>query len=179
MRVSGIFILAALAAASGTAARAATPAGPDAGEAARRSAVAMNEAFLSADYEAYAQYMYPRLIEKMGGKAAVIAEVKKGMAGLRAEQGMTPKSFVVELPLQIVRAGDELHAVLPTTVVLSAPDGEMHLPSHLIGISADNGKTWTFIDTTSLTPDNVKIILPNFNPALVIPPKQEPVFVSK
>jgi hypothetical protein len=149
---------------------------PAAGESARRAATVMYEAFLREDYEVFAQYTHPRAVELNGGKAATIALVKTGMAEMR-QRGFTLKSAAVALPLQMVSAGRELHAVLPITIVMSAPGGELRAPSHLLGVSADQGRSWTFMDTGKLTAENVKLALPGYNPALKLPAKVEPTFV--
>jgi hypothetical protein len=68
---------------------------------------------------------------------------------------------------------------VPLTQILSAPGGELHLAGHMVGISSNNGQSWTFIDSSTLTPDNVRQLLPTFNPELKLPPKAEPRFVPK
>ena len=148
------------------------------GESAKRDATAMYEAFLRGDYEVFAQYTHPRALQLNGGKAATIALVSKGMTEMR-QQGFVPKSAAVELPSQVVSAGGELHALLRITVVMTAPGGELRAPSHLLGVSSDKGRSWTFMDTAKLTAENVKLALPNYNPALKLPPHTEPTFVPK
>jgi hypothetical protein len=38
-----------------------------------------------------------------------------------------------------------------------------------LGISSDDGKSWTFLDLNNSSTDKVKQILPNFNPDLKLP----------
>jgi hypothetical protein len=96
-------------------------------------------------------------------------------------EGYRIVSNSVGAPLAIVKAGDELHAILPQEQVIeiAAKRGELRAPGHLLGASSDGGKTWRFIDAAPLTADNVRQVFPNFNPKLKLPAKAQPTFVPK
>jgi len=145
-------------------------------EAARRDGKAMYDAFRKGRLDEFASYTYPGLIKQAGGKKKMIEVLEKGLADM-AREGFRFVSGVVSPPIQIVKAGSEIHALLPLEQVMSAPGGQLNLAGHLIGISADGGKTWTFIDSGKLTAGNIRQILPNYNPELKLPPKTEPKFV--
>lgn len=147
-------------------------------EAASRDGNAMYEAFRKGHLEEFVSYTYPALVEQMGGKQEMIAHLKKGRADL-ADQGYRFVSCEVAAPIQIVQAGTAFHAVLPLTQVLAVPKGKLHVAGHLLGVSSDAGKTWTFMDTVEMTPESVRQVLPDFNPELKLPPKTEPKFVPK
>ena len=147
-------------------------------EAARRDGHAMYEAFRRGRLDEFAAYTYPAVVKQMGGKQKMLEMLEKGLADM-AKEGFRFVSGVVLPPTQIVKAGPEFHALLPLKQVMSAPGGELTMTGHLLGISADGGKTWTFIDSAKLTPGNVRQILPNYNPELKLPPKTEPKFVPK
>lgn len=93
-------------------------------------------------------------------------------------QGTRFKSANAGEPVQIVRAGQDLLTIVPVKQVMIVPEGELHISSHLLGVSSDNGKSWTFVDTAKLTPENVRSVLPHFNPELKLPPKQRPTLVQ-
>jgi hypothetical protein len=147
-------------------------------EAARRDAHAMYEAFRKGKLDEFAAYTYPGLLKMAGGKQKMVEMLEKGLADM-AKEGFRFVSGVVAPPTQVVKAGSELHALLPLKQVMSAPGGELNLAGHLLGISADGGKTWTFIDSAKLTAATVRQILPNYNPELKLPPASEPKFVPK
>jgi hypothetical protein len=153
------------------------PLGP-AGEAARRDGNAMYDAFRRGRLEEFVAFAYPAVVQEMGGKEKMVAVLKKGLAEM-ATQGFRFVSGRVSGPIQVVRAKGELHALVPLTQILSAPGGELHLAGHMLGVSSNNGQSWTFIDAGTLTPDNVRQLLPSFNPELKLPPKAEPRFVPK
>src|SRR5688572_22606519 len=104
------------------------------GEAARRDANAMLFASLTKDFETYVTYIHPKMIERMGGKEKLIATLRDGFESMRADGHHFVKASA-GAPLQIVKAGDELHAVLPLQEVINVPAkrGEIHLPGHLVG----------------------------------------------
>jgi hypothetical protein len=147
-------------------------------DAAKRDGNAMYQAFHQGDLERFAAYTYPGLLKLLGGKQKMVATVKKGLSDMAAD-GARFKSATVGAPTQLVPVGAELHAMLPLNQVMTVPGGELHLEGHLLGVSSDGGKTWTFIDAEKLTAENVRKVLPNYDPRLEIPPKKEPKFVPK
>ena|SRR5215831_6530483 len=108
----------------------------------------------------------------------MIAIVQKGISDMAAD-GYRFKSAAVGAPTQLLAVGGELHAMLPLTQVMTAPGGELHLEGYLLAVSSDRGKTWTFVDAEKLTADNVRQVLPNYDPRLQLPAKKEPRFVPR
>jgi len=150
------------------------------GEAARRDANAMLFAMLTSDFDTYVTYAHPKLIETMGGKAKLIATYQKGAEGMRADGHYLVKA-AAGAPTQVVKAGDELHAVLPLMEIANVPakHGELHMPGHLLGVSRDGGKTWKFFNATALSKADVRQFLPNYNDKLKLPARKPPVSVLK
>ena len=148
------------------------------GESARRAGNAMYDAFRKGRLDEFVSYTYPGLIKLMGGKEKMVEVLQKGLAEM-AEQGFRFLSGKVGVPTQVVKAGPEIHALLPMSQIMSAPGGELHVESHMVAVSSNGGQTWTFIDTGKMTPENIRTVLPNFNPELKLPRKSEPKFVPK
>jgi hypothetical protein len=147
-------------------------------EAARRDGNAMYEAFRRGRLAEFAAFTYPAVVEQMGGKQKMVALLEEGLAEMKG-QGYRFVSGKVRAPVQMVEAGAQIHALLPLEQILTAPGGELHLTGHLLGISGDGGKRWTFIDTAKLTPQSVREVLPQFNEELRLPRPSEPKFVPK
>jgi hypothetical protein len=147
-------------------------------DAAKRDGNAMYQAFHAGDLERFAAYTYPGLFKMFGGKEKMIAVVKQGISDMAAK-GFVFKSAVVGAPTQLVADGDQLQAMLPLNHVMTAPGGELHLEGHMLGVSSDGGKTWTFIDAENLTAENVRQVLRSYDPRLKLPGKQETKFVPK
>jgi hypothetical protein len=148
------------------------------GQAAERAANAMYHAFRKGRLAEFVSYTYPVVVQQMGGREQMIAAIAKGRADMEKE-GFRFQSGAVASPTQIVEAGRDLHVLLPLAQILTAPGGELHLQGHLLGVSSDQGKTWTFIDTGTLTPENIRQVLPSYNPTLKLPARSEPRFVAK
>ena len=81
-------------------------------------------------------------------------------------------------PGDIYSTGDNLFSLVPQTIILKIPNGKLKTESYLLALSENNGDTWYFIDTSQLTMDNVKEMLPNYNMDLRIPPKKQPIFLG-
>ena len=148
----------------------------EASSTARRDAQASFDAFLKGDVEKFASFMYPGAVKLLGGKEKMVAMLRRGLEDMKA-QGTRFKSANASEPEHVVIAGQDLLTIVPVKQVMIVPDGELHISSHLLGISSDNGKSWTFVDTVKLTPENVRSVVPHFNPDLKLPPKQQPTLV--
>lgn len=155
----------------------ASPAIPKwASAAAKRDAQASVDALLKSDFERFATFVYPRAVKLKGGKEKLIAAVQRGLEDMRAD-GARMESASVGQPEQMMRAGEQLVTIIPVEQVATLNEGQILFSSHLLGISSDDGKSWTFVDTATLTAQNVRDLIPNFNPALKLPPMAAPTYV--
>jgi hypothetical protein len=149
------------------------------GAAAKRDGNAWSLAMLTGDFDTLVNYTHPALVQRSGGKDKLIGKLRKASDNMRAEGYRIVESSVAE-PLQIVRAGDEMHAVLPLKeVIVRAKHGELHSSGYLLGVSRDDGRTWKFINGSALTEKDVREMLPNYNRKLRLPAHNQPTFVPK
>ena len=144
--------------------------------AAKRDAQASVDALLRGDFERFAAFVYPRALKFAGGKERMIASVQRGVEEMRA-QGARLESASAGQPEQMMRAGADLLTIIPVEQVATVEDGQILFSSHLLGVSSDNGRSWTFVDTLKLTPENVRSFIPNFNSALKLPTSPTPTYV--
>ena len=79
-------------------------------------------------------------------------------------------------PGKFYKAGNEIHVLIPETIVLKIKTGHFTGRSYLLGITNDTGKTWTFLDVGNMPADVLHRLLPNYNSNLVIPPAEIPVY---
>jgi hypothetical protein len=133
------------------------------------------QALLNGDYDVMGKYTYPKTAEEYGGVERMMQVAKSGRADLESI-GIVLESVVVGEPTEPVKAGDQLHCLIPQTTVIRKPDGTVTAESYLLGVSMDQGDHWYFISMPSLTPDAIKELLSNYNPELVIPEKKPSVF---
>jgi hypothetical protein len=86
----------------------------------------------------------------------------------------------VEPPTQVVKVGKTgFQALLLTALIVSTPRGDMKLPTYLVGISEDAGKTWKFIDTGKVGNERLTKFFPALSPDLKVPPKPAPEMLKK
>ncbi len=135
------------------------------------------KSLLQDDYETLIKFTYPKVIEMVGGREKMISLVKKGKVEM-GQQGISFETVTIGEASKTVKAGQEIHCLIPQIVLMKGPNGKMKSETYLLAISKDNGNNWFFIDTVNLTMDNVKTVLPNYNPDLQIPAKKPLKFIA-
>lgn len=120
---------------------------------------------------------YAKVTEAAGGRDKMITALAKGMKEMEAE-GVTVLSSTAEAPTQIVHASDWIYAVVPTTLKVKAKEGIFQTESSMIGISADKGANWTFIDAGGKDHRQLLGFLPVPSDKLNLPAEKEPVRLS-
>ncbi|PST83930.1 hypothetical protein C7T94_04085 [Pedobacter yulinensis] len=141
----------------------------------KHGALMLSQAMMKGDVETLVAHTYPRALAMTGGKEKVTAEVQKFLKELAA-QGMSFRSVEFGNVSKIVKAGTELHCTIPHTISLTVKGGYVSARSSIIGISADQGKTWKYISAGNIPLETLKKVLPNFNPELKIQQQTAPVF---
>jgi hypothetical protein len=137
----------------------------------------VNDAFRRRDFARMIDLTYPKAIEVAGGREKMIELLAKGMKEMEAE-GVVVLSSSAAAPTQIVRASGSIYAVVPTTLKAKAQEGVFQTESAMIGISSDNGATWTFIDAGGKDQKELRSILPDIVDKLNLPPEKTPVKIS-
>ena len=72
-------------------------------------------------------------------------------------------------------AGDDLYIVVPFLLEMKAPGGKLLQKSFVIGVSSDQGKTWTFVNGDQEM-KKIKQVLPDLPDKLKLPERQKPTF---
>jgi hypothetical protein len=137
----------------------------------------VNDAFRRRDFARMIDLTYPKVIEAAGGRDKMISSLAKGMKEMEVE-GVTVLSSTTGAPTQIMHISGSIYAVLPTTLKVKAQDGIFQTESSMIGISADSGATWTFIDAGGKDQKQLRSILPDAVDKLNLPPEKQPVKTS-
>lgn len=134
----------------------------------KKQAMMMAQSMTKGDYKNIVNYTYPKAVQLAGGKEKMTAMIATGMQQMKAAN-INFESVTVGDPGKFYKAGKEIHCLLPETLVMSSPKGKIAMHSHLLAVSGDGGKSWSFLDMNNSTADKVKQLIPNFNPALKIP----------
>lgn len=141
----------------------------------KQGAFLISQAMMKGDIQTILDYTYPKVFALGGGKEKLTEQIQKMIKEL-ADQGISFRSIEIGQVSKMVKAGNELHCVIPHTLSLTVKGGYMTAESCLIGISGDQGKTWKYISAGNISEDKLKLVLPNFNPELKVPKQTPPVF---
>jgi hypothetical protein len=139
----------------------------------KKQANDLANAFVKGDYKTLVDHMYPKLVQQMGGKEKMVSMASASMAQVKA-QGIVFESATIGEPGKFYKAGTEIHCLVPETIKMKLPNGHVTAKSNLLAVSADKGKTWTFLDLNKNTISNLPKLFPNFNHDLVIPEPTAP-----
>src|SRR5688500_9192294 len=136
----------------------------------------MATAFMKNDFNTFVKYMHPNIIAFAGGKETMKTKMDSAYRIMKLFN-VTFKRYWIGDPGEIVNYKNQYQAVLPQSTTLKTPLGELIAETSWIVISNDNGKNWWFIDTNVYKADQLKNILLDISPELVIPPQRKPRLV--
>ena len=144
----------------------------------KEQARAACDAFVRGDLDKFAGLTHPKLVQAMGGRERMIELLKSGQKEM-ATRGIQLLSASLQPKVEVAQGGDEWFAVVPYDLEMSVPAGRALVKTWLLGVSADQGKSWTFVDGGKLNADGVKRLFPQFPAKLNLPAKQPPQFDGK
>ena len=128
------------------------------------------------DYGKVVELTYPKLVDFLGGREKMLADMTKQMKTMETE-GVELLSSVSSPPTQFVHDANAVYAVVPVTSKLKAKDGIFQTEGSLIGISNDGGANWTFVDASGKDQKELKTFLPNVD-KLTLPAEKPPTKLS-
>ncbi|NJM52141.1 MAG: hypothetical protein HC846_01365 [Blastocatellia bacterium] len=126
----------------------------------------MISAIVANDFETFTDFMFPKLIEMLGGRDKFIEFTKKEL-DKTTTAGVSILDYQVKKPIQILRVKKQIFAVLPTDLKMKVSDTKVFMQGSMVAISDDNGKNWTFIRVE--TKESVRFLIPNVIDKLRIP----------
>ena len=135
---------------------------------AQRQAQQMLDSLRQGYHTGYIGFVHPALAQLAGGHA----RMKQSLDATRQEMKKRGEQFVA---IKAGKAGEcvkeknEWQCVIPQTTVVKTTKGEKTIRSVLIGISADGGKTWRFIDSGGAGKDLLYKVFPGLSKSLVFP----------
>ncbi|MCA8989008.1 MAG: hypothetical protein KDA78_15290, partial [Planctomycetaceae bacterium] len=134
----------------------------------------LNRALIEGDYDSFLKLTHEKLIEAAGGKEQLIKGMEQGQKQMAAQGFQLDKISVLE-PGQPMKGNSELYIVSPFTLTMKAPGGTLTKEGYLVGVSADEGKTWTYLNGLP-EKESMKRMLPDLPDALSLPAPSEAVF---
>jgi len=140
----------------------------------KQQAEMLEQAVINGNYQLVVDHTYPGVIDMMGGKDKMLNATTDAMNGLKT-QGISIEKATIGSPGKFYAAGTEIHCLVPETVRLKLSSGHATVQSYILAISADGGKTWSFLDINANSKALIPKLFPNFNPDLKIPDSAPPV----
>jgi hypothetical protein len=137
----------------------------------------MAQAFLKGDYQTFARYTYPAILNAMGGEGSMITVLTNSSNNMKM-QGMFFSGITFDAPTKIVTIGSEMQCTLQQHTTIKLDKGRAVATSTLIAISNDGGKDWLFVDTTDKDAVSMRQVIPNLSKAIIIPLQQKPIFYN-
>jgi hypothetical protein len=143
--------------------------------AAKQAAQRSGQAMIDGDFAALAGLTYPRIVTEMGGEQAMVSKLQADSQEM-AKEGVKFLSVEARVALSVVEGDQTLFAVVPQTLTMQVPGGRLTQRGALLGISTDQGTTWTFIDVSRATRQQVLTVIPDLPEGVTWPPAEEPQF---
>ena len=134
-------------------------------------------ATFNSDHKLVIDLTYPKLVELSGGRDSLQKLIVERIEALK-KQGVIKFEGSVGSPGPFIKAGSQIHCLLPETLVLKMFNGHYVTRSYLLAISNDKGKSWTFLDVGKMPGTVLRKLLPNYNDELVIPTPGKPMFFT-
>jgi len=136
----------------------------------KADAAKVRQAVSKADNALMADMTYPRVVESVGGREVFISKMKQ-MSDEMKRDGFTINDAIFAEPTKPIASQSDLFALAPYSLMMTAPNGQTGtVPSRLIAISSDGGRSWKFADGTSFSRAQLKSLLPSLPDALALPP---------
>jgi hypothetical protein len=139
----------------------------------KREAGRCAAAWQRSDYEKILSYMPPQVIQQSGGQAALLQEVKGRFAQIR-EYGVERWEAIPGRPATPKPMGRWLTSLIPLTVVLHRTPIDLTLETHVLALSADQGRHWYFVPLFHVTQKELNARFPEFSGKFVVPADPEP-----
>lgn len=121
--------------------------------------------------------MPTEVLAAFGGRETMVAALRKAMNEMAAEAIQVEKS-TIDLPSQMVKQREHMFAVLPQSTLVRAKEKRIQTHSFLLGVSADNGRTWKFVDGAKLTRPLAEKLFTDFPASLNLPAKTPPEVIQ-
>lgn len=125
------------------------------------------------DYEGVLAFLPPQVIKQSGGKAAALKKIKSQFS-LARDYGVDRMDFTAGKPTIPRTLGKWLTAMVPLTVVLHRTPLDVTQQTHLLALSADQGKRWYFVPLYHTTQAKLNLWFPEFAGKIVVPAESEP-----
>jgi len=132
----------------------------------KTQADAMGRAFSTNDFDKFADFMYPKLVEMSGGRDKFIASLSASMKQAKST-GFELVGYEVGEPTQTTEIDNQIFSVLPTKTTMKFPQKTMTDQGSILAVSEDKGNNWKFVRVK--TKESIRPLFPNAVDKLTFP----------
>ncbi len=125
------------------------------------------------DYEGVMAFFPPQMIKQSGGRTAALKKIKTQF-NLARDYGVERIDFRPGQPASPTALGRWLTSLVPLAVVLHRAPLDVTQQTHLLGLSADQGKHWFFVPLYRTTQSKLNLWFPEFAGKIIVPNEAEP-----
>ncbi len=136
----------------------------------------MVEALVTQQYEKFVAYTLPAVVDGVGGKEQMIKKLQTETTKM-VHEGYRLNSVTLASSPDMFEAQGHLYGLLVETITMRAPGGTLTKESFLIGVSYDQGSTWSFVEGENFKEDTLKTVFPELVGKFVLPTQKEPTYV--
>jgi len=135
----------------------------------RASADSMAATFFRKDYRTFSTYNNATLVEMLGGEESFANFIEKQMSALG---GMTFTRIYAGRILRVIPSAKPMQCIVEQCSEILYQGNYISAISHLVGISTD-GREWRFADGNSDSGRDIRTLIPELSPELIIPKKKQ------
>ena len=132
----------------------------------------MKTYLLAGDYENFADYTYPKVVEMMGGKSNMVSATKQAFQQMNND-GFFFTDVTFKDSSDFLKKNGELQCALTQVIRMKTPEGKIESEYSLLAISSDSGSNRTFIDTSGKDKETMLKYFPNLHSDISIKPKKQ------
>ena len=147
--------------------------GADARPVISKEAVKYAGAWKRSDAQAIISYLPPHVVQRSGGRAVMVAELEDQFAQARS-MGATTLETTLGQPSAPKQIGRWLASVLPVTAVLQSSHLALTQQTHVLALSPDKGKKWSFLLLYEITQAELIAWFPEFRGKVFVPAPPAP-----
>lgn len=125
------------------------------------------------DYEGVLAFLPPQVIKKSGGQKAALKKIQNQF-NLARDYGVDRIEFLPGRPAAPKMTGRWMTALVPLTVVLRRTPIDVTQQTHLLALSADQGKRWFFVPLYQTSQARLNSWFPEFAGKVIVPVDPEP-----
>lgn len=133
--------------------------------------------FLKKDLKTYVTFIYEPMLKLNGGAGRVKAELENELENF-AKEGLAISSVEYENISKLIYIKNQIQCTITERSEYAGTGIKMKLKSTIIAISADQGKTWKFIDPFGVPLNQLRLYLPELSEEIILPPMEEPVITE-